>query len=128
VAYCVLHSYGALDENLPKERFHSLLVALPELDGEHRIVGVWHEESGICVAIRGLESAALLSVDDPTFPERRASGLGVDETLQRLFLAADGDLEKFPPSHLVTSLMAIGRNPYATPPAGEPGADPLLCP
>lgn len=94
MAYCVLHSYGALDENLPKERFHSLLVALPELDGEHRIVGVWHKESGICIEVRVLGPAALLSVDDPAFPQRRASGLGVDETLQRLFLAADGDLEK----------------------------------
>jgi hypothetical protein len=45
----VLHTYGTLDDDLPKERFRELLEALPTIDAEHGVVTVTHNETGLTV-------------------------------------------------------------------------------
>jgi hypothetical protein len=93
VSYSVLHTYGTLDDDLPKERFRELLDALPTIDAEHGVVSVTHNETGLTVEAMSSGSTYLLNADDSSFPVRRSDDLDIEERLRRLLLAADGELD-----------------------------------
>ena len=89
----MLHTYGTLDEDLPKERFRALLEVLPTIDEEHAVVSVCHNETAVTVEALSSGNTYLLTADDTSFPVRRSGDLDIDERIHRLVLAADGDLE-----------------------------------
>jgi hypothetical protein len=94
MTYSVLHTYGTYDTNLPRERFRGLLEELSKVDEEHGVVSVVHEATGTTVEVLRSGKVLLLNADDPSVPVREATDVGLEETLVRLYLVADGDLEQ----------------------------------